>query len=315
MARLGAALRMLRWYTLLAPAAGMASGGVAALASEARVTGVPLREAAAAHWPLIALGAAMAAILNGASNVLNQITERRLDAINKPDRMLPAGRLPLAWAWSWCAVLYGVALAMAWAIQPRPGVRDAFWCSAAAALATIAYSAPPIYAKARGWWANLTIAVPRGALLKVAGWACVAPSLASAEAWWIGWTFALFLFGAASTKDFADAPGDAAVGCRTLVVRHGAARVARWIAPSFVLPWLLLPLGLVVPSPGEPILHASPVPLLAAALGLAAYGTFVAWRMVSDLGASAHEGNHPSWTHMYALMLAAQVALAIAYCV
>ena len=55
----------------------------------------------------------------------------------------------------------------------------------------------------RGALASLTIAIPRGILLKVAGWAMVA-HVAFTEPWYLGGIFGLFLIGASTTKDFAD---------------------------------------------------------------------------------------------------------------
>ena len=90
-------------------------------------------------------------------------------------------------------------------------------------------------------WANWTIAIPRGCLLKVAGWAMVA-RIGHWEPWAIGSIFMLFLVGAASTKDFADIEGRRAGGCKTLPILHGPKKAAWIIAPFFVFPWLLVPL-------------------------------------------------------------------------
>ena len=84
----------------------------------------------------------------------------------------------------------------------------------------------------------MTIAIPRGCLLKVAGWTLVASAF-SAEPWAIGSIFGLFLLGATSTKDFSDAEGDRAGGCVTLPVKYGNRSAVAIISPFFVLPWLL----------------------------------------------------------------------------
>ena len=59
----------------------------------------------------------MASILNAASNVLNQVTEIELDRKNKPTRVLPQGRMTARLALIWSAVLYVLALAIAWMIE------------------------------------------------------------------------------------------------------------------------------------------------------------------------------------------------------
>ena len=102
----------------------------------------------------------------------------------------------------------------------RTGRHECFWIVLAAAGFTIAYSVPPLRTKQRGLIANITIAIPRGVLLKVAGWSSV-KTAAGLEPWFIGAIFGLFLLGASTTKDFADIEGDARGGCRTLPVRFG----------------------------------------------------------------------------------------------
>ena len=93
-----------------------------------------------------------------------------------------------------------------------------------------------------GIWANVTIAIPRGVLLKVAGWSSV-KTIIGVEPWYIGAIFGLFLLGASTTKDFADMEGDARGGCRTLPIIYGVRRAAWMISPSFVVPFLMISVG------------------------------------------------------------------------
>ena len=87
---------------------------------------------------------------------------------------------------------------------------ECFFIYLAGMLFTFVYSAPAFgRTKANAFLANLTIAIPRGCLLKVAGWSMVA-SIFRVEPWFIGGIFFLFLLGAATTKDFSDMKGDAA---------------------------------------------------------------------------------------------------------
>jgi 4-hydroxybenzoate polyprenyltransferase len=82
-----------RPFTLVAPALGMASGGMTAIGAVPREPW--------SWWLVIypALGALMAAVLNAASNGLNQIFDLEIERINKPKRPLPSGRLSLGDAW------------------------------------------------------------------------------------------------------------------------------------------------------------------------------------------------------------------------
>ena len=130
---------------------------------------------------------------------------------------------------------------LAWLVAPG-GRHECFWIVLAATVATFVYSCPPLRTKRRGIWANVTIAIPRGVLLKVAGWSCV-KTVIGLEPWFIGAIFGLFLLGASTTKDFADMEGDARGGCRTLPIVYGVPRAAWMISPSFVVPFLLISVG------------------------------------------------------------------------
>jgi len=285
-----------RPFTLLPPALGMLSGGITALGAEPPE---PFTWLVALN---LLLGTLMAAILNAGSNTLNQICDLEVDRVNKPRRPLPAGRIGIGEAWAVTGLFFAIAISLAWLVN-----MSCFLLATSAAVLTILYSVPPARTKARGIWANVTIAIPRGVLLKVAGWSCV-KSVVNPEPWYIGLIFGLFLLGASSTKDFADMKGDAAGGCRTLPILYGVKRAAWMISPSFVFPFLLMPLGVATG-----ILTGNPVALTVLGFGLALWGTYAVYLILRDPQALAATENHPSWTHMYRMMLTAQVGFALAY--
>ena len=68
----------------------------------------------------------MAAVLNAASNALNQIYDLEIDRVNKPKRPLPSGRLSMREAWVFTCVAYAVALVLAWLVAPG-GRHECFW--------------------------------------------------------------------------------------------------------------------------------------------------------------------------------------------
>jgi 4-hydroxybenzoate polyprenyltransferase len=293
-------LEFARPFTLLAPALGFASGSITA-------AGAAPRDPWSLDlliYPLI--GLTMAAVLNAASNALNQIFDLEIDRINKPRRPLPSGRLTLASAWTFTVVAYAVAIALAWCVAPG-GRRECFWIVLVATALTVMYSVPPFRTKRLGIWANLTIAVPRGVLLKVAGWSAVKTVIAL-EPWFIGSIFGVFLLGASTTKDFADMAGDARGGCRTLPIIYGVRRAAWLISPSFVVPFLMISVGAF-----SGILTGSFVLLQLLAIGMTAYGLYVCYLMLRRPEDLATEENHVSWTHMYRMMFVAQVGFAAAY--
>src|SRR5882724_5785120 len=177
-------------------------------------------------------------------------------------------------------------------------------------ISTFVYSVPALgRTKAHPIGANLTIAIPRGCLLKVAGWAMVA-HITTLEPWFIGSVFMLFLLGAASTKDFSDIEGDRAGGCRTLPIAFGVRKAAYMIAPSFVIPWLLMPVGAHLG-----ILTGNRLALDVVGVVLAVWGVYTLWLIVRNPDELTATENHPSWRHMYLMMMAAQVGFAVAYIV
>ena len=300
MTRLSALAELARPFTLLAPALGFLSGGLTAIGA------APPEPLTPSALLLPALGAVMAAVLNAGNNALNQVYDLEIDRTNKPRRPLPSGRLTLADAWTFTVVTYAAALVLAWFVAPG-GRHEVFWIVVAAVVCTFVYSVPPLRTKRLGLWANVTIAIPRGVLLKVAGWGSVKTAVAL-EPWAIGGIFGLFLLGATTTKDFADMDGDRRGGCRTLPLQYGVRRAAWMIAPSFVVPFLLINAGTALG-----VLTGNPVLLHLLGLALAAYGTYVCWLMLRRPEELAVDENHVSWAHMYRMMFVAQIGFAAAY--
>ncbi len=287
------AVRLLRPFTLLAPTVGVVASALAAQAA----TGVALQSAS------LALAVVSALLATAASNAWNQAFDVELDRVNKPTRPIPAGQITERQA---LLIGHGCAL-----LGLAAGFFVGGWFFACVAVGTVAtwhYSAPPLRTKRLPLAALVTIAIPRGLLVPVAGWAVVAQPTSS-DPWALGVIGGLFVLGAAVTKDFADVEGDAAHGCRTLPVILGPARAARLIAPALVLPFLLYPLagllGFLAPS----------VSVLTVLGGvLAGLGGLTAWLLLRDPeGLATRGGNHPAWGVMYLMLLGSHVGNAVAY--
>jgi 4-hydroxybenzoate polyprenyltransferase len=325
-------VRFTRPFTLLPPLLGVISGAVTAWGSASNphvLAGEP-RSLTSSLVANIVLGSLCAALLNAASNVINQYYDFENDRINKPERPLITGTISMRAGFLYALGLYALAVVPTWAVVIWPktswaekitapiGMHQCFTIFLIGMLFTFIYSAPALgRTKADAFLANLTIAVPRGCLLKVAGWSMVA-SVFHVEPWFIGSIFFFFLVGAATTKDFSDMKGDEAAGCRTLPIRFGVTRAARMIAPFFVFPWLLMPLGAWLPnpwSPGHTILTGNRYVLTGLGVALALWGAYTVVLILRDPEDLARVENHPSWTHMYLMMMAAQVGFAIAYLV
>ena len=302
------------------PLLGIISGAVCAWGSAHNPD--PSRALSASVVLTIVLGSACAALLNAANNTLNQIYDLEIDRINKPKRPLPAGDLTLRQAWIFTWIMFAIGLLPTWLVVPYPfttwsakffapvAQHECFFIYFAAFISTFVYSVPAFgRTKAHPIGANVTIAIPRGCLLKVAGWTMVARAT-TLEPWFIGSIFMLFLLGAASTKDFSDMKGDAAGGVRTLPIVLGVRRAAYTIAPFFVVPWLLMPVGAWLG-----ILTGNHIALVLLGIVLAVWGAYTLWLIVRNPDELASTENHPSWRHMYLMMMAAQIGFAVAYVV
>lgn len=289
-------LQLCRPYTLLAPGVGIVCGSLLAW-KEAPADMSPLH-----RLSLLLIGMLSAMILNAASNIINEIYDLDIDRINKPSRPLPSGTVTITQAKFYSVSLYLLAIGLAALINTPFLILVCI-----AALATVLYSVPPLRTKQHWLWAALTIAIPRGMLLKVAGWA-VLGSIDSREPWLIGSIYGLFLLGASATKDFSDIRGDQAHGCNTLPVKFGVHKAAWMIAPFFFLPFLLLPLGVSMEwFTGNTTI----ISLLG--LGMCVWGGYVVYLILHNPQALADTENHPSWKHMYLMMMVSQVVLAAAY--
>jgi 4-hydroxybenzoate polyprenyltransferase len=294
-------VELARPFTLAPPALGVLSGAVTAWGAGHSKVPLTLGLVLPVVW-----GTLMAAVLNAANNAVNQIYDLDIDRVNKPKRPLPSGKLLLGEAWVFTIVAFALAWVLAWLAAPQ-GRHECFWIVVFTTLLCWIYSAPPLWTKRRGIWANVTIAIPRGVLLKVAGWSTV-KTILGLEPWYIGSIFGLFLLGASSTKDFADIEGDRAGGCTTLPIQFGVKKAAWMITPFFVLPFVLIPVGVA-----KGILTGNPTLLLILGPALVAYGLFTSYLLVRRPEELAATENHPSWTHMYRMMMVAQIGFALAY--
>jgi 4-hydroxybenzoate polyprenyltransferase len=289
-----------RPFTLVAPALGFISGALTAVGAAPREPWSPSLLVA----PFV--GAAMAALLNAGNNALNQIYDLEIDRVNKPKRPLPSGRLTITQVWWFTNITYALSLALAWLVAPN-GRHECFWLVAVAVVCTYLYSVPPFRTKRLGIWANVTIAIPRGVLLKVAGWSSV-KTIAGLEPWYIGAIFGLFLLGATTTKDFADMEGDRRGGCRTLPIQYGVRKAAWMISPSFVIPFIMINIGAAAG-----VLTGSFWLLQILGAVMTIYGLYVLYLMLRRPEDLAVEENHVSWAHMYRMMFVAQIGFALAY--
>lgn len=278
-----------RPFTLLAPSVGVLAGAMIG----------------SRGWPPLSTlwGVASAAFLNAASNGVNQIFDLDIDRLNKPDRVLPSGRLSLLEAKMSTLFFFLLSFLAAWAVPNK----QFFIIVLLAAGITFFYSSPPLRVKRFPFLSNLWIAIPRGTLLMVSGWAAVR-DIWEKEAWFIGGVFGLFVFGATTTKDFSDVEGDRRYGCRTLPDLLGFRGAALFMAPFLIFPFLALPFGKSLD-----VLKAPAGALWFLGIFLSLWGCYVTRLILRKPEALAVDRNHVSWKHMYLILMAAQAGLAWAY--
>ncbi|RJP31620.1 MAG: hypothetical protein C4527_07425 [Candidatus Omnitrophota bacterium] len=284
-----------RPFTLLAPFIGFVAFALVGWKGQAELSLLQ-------SLPPILFGALSAALLNAASNIINQYFDLEIDRINKPARPMPSGRTPIRTAMQFCGVLYVASFLCAVLVGWQFFIIVIF-----TAFVTYAYSGPPFRTKRSWWLANITIAIPRGCLLVVAGWTAVR-DVWELEPWLLGSVFGLYILGAATTKDFSDMKGDEAGGCYTLPVKFGVARSAKIIAPFFVLPFIFL-----FAAAGWGWLHGHRLLLMGLGVLLSLWGAYVSYLILRKPEELTLEANHVSWKHMYLIMLVGQLGVAAAY--
>ncbi|MGD8497819.1 MAG: chlorophyll synthase ChlG [Chromatiales bacterium] len=191
----------------------------------------------------------------GASQVVNDWFDRHVDAINEPDRPIPSGRVPGAWAlyfailWSLLSLVLGAVLG--------PWVLGATVLGLALAWA---YSAPPLRLKLNGWWGNTAVGFSYEGLAWVTGAAAMlGGAMPDARILLLAVLYSLGAHGIMTLNDFKSIEGDRKLGIRSIPVQLGADRAAVLACAVMAVPQLCV-IALLL-SWGRPI-HAGVVSVL-----------------------------------------------------
>lgn len=227
------------------------------------------------------------ALLNGASNALNQATDFKEDKLSKPYRPIPKGVITQKDAQNISFVLFIFALLLSLTINITFSL-----FVLAIAFFSITYSLPPRIKKFL-FLNQLWVAIPRGFLGILGSWSVFGnpfqnPPLA------IGCIAAIFLFGGTSTKDILDAEADKRAGTKTLVNVLGVKKTA---LISFV--FMSSAFALIIPLIMLNILEAYLFPLAL----LVVFSFLIFWLMIHNRKNEKRE-NTSSWTLMYATYMA-----------
>ncbi len=156
------------------------------------------------------LGGFVAAFIAAGANIVNDIFDREIDRINKPQRALPSGTVSVREAWTYFTLLYGVALLLSVFCN-----RLMLVIAVVIALLLVYYSAK---LKRTVLWGNLTVSVA-SAMTFIYG----AVAVDDWRAGIIPAVFAFFFhFGRELVKDLQDLKGDLQHHAITFAGRFGA---------------------------------------------------------------------------------------------
>jgi len=233
-------------------------------------------------WTLLSASFCFA-FLNGASNVLNQVTDLKEDIISKPYRPIPQGIISPKQAYQVSLFLYMTAFLLSLTVH----ILFSFFV-VLIAFFSITYSLKPRVKKYL-FLNQIWVALPRGFFGFIGSWSVFGNPFEPLPLG-MGCIAALFLFGGTATKDIRDASADRTVGTRTLINTFGPKKAA-----FFSLFFMTSAFALIFPLVYFQLINASFLPLAALSL----FGTVIAWLMVQDHKNKKCE-NTAAWTVMYA---------------
>lgn len=271
-------LELLRPFTLLAPLIVSSSVMIASLVN----SGTTDLSFVSLLWTILSASFCFA-LLNGASNVLNQATDWKEDTLSKPYRPIPKGIITPNEAYTVSFFLYTVAFLLSLAVN----ILFSFFIFLIAFF-SITYSLPPRMKKFL-FLNQLWVALPRGFFGIVGSWSVFGNPFEPLPLA-IGCVAALFLFGGTATKDILDAEADRTVGTKTLVNVFGVKT-----ATFFSLVFMTGAFGLIIPLVYFHIIHYTLLPLVF--LGI--LSVLIGWLMFHKHKNTKCE-NTSAWTLMYA---------------
>jgi geranylgeranylglycerol-phosphate geranylgeranyltransferase len=270
-------LELLRPFTLLAPLIVSSSVMIASLVN----SGTTDHSFVSILWTIL-FASFCFALLNGASNVLNQATDWKEDSLSKPYRPIPKGVITPKEAYKVSFFLYTVALLLSLTVN----ILFSFFIFLIAFF-SITYSLPPRMKKFL-FLNQLWVALPRGFFGIVGSWSVFGNPFEPLPLA-IGSVAALFLFGGTATKDILDAEADRIVGTKTLVNVFGVKTAA-----FFSLVFMTGAFSLIIPLVYFHIIHYTFLPLVF--LGI--LSVFIGWLMFHEHKNIKCE-NTSAWTLMY----------------
>ncbi len=186
-------------------------------------------------WVTVGNASLTIAMVNAASNALNQATDVDGDKISKPYRPIPRGIIKADEAQSLAYILYLFALLRAVTINQWFG-----FFIFLIMIFTVLYSLPPRMKKYL-FINQVWIAIPRGLFGILAGWSVFGNPFQPLPLI-MGTCATIFLIGGTTTKDIVDEEADRLVGVKTLVNMFGLRIAAVISLPFLILPFICIPI-------------------------------------------------------------------------
>lgn len=186
-------------------------------------------------WTTVVPASFAFAILNAASNALNQVTDIKADKISKPYRPLVKGDISMKEAKIISFILYVLALLLSIVI-------NLMFCLFIILLIafTVTYSIKPRF-KNILFLNQLWVGIPRGFLGILASWSVFGNAIEPLPLT-IGVIAMCFLIGGSITKDIIDSEADKKIGTKTLVNTYGVKKAALMALPFMVFPFAYIPI-------------------------------------------------------------------------
>lgn len=184
----------------------------------------------------------------GNSQAINDWFDRHVDAINEPDRPIPSGRVPGRWGLYIAVAGSIISLGVGFAINTVVG-----WATVLGVFLAWIYSAPPIRAKANGWWGPLVCATAYEGLTWFTGAAVMVGGVPDSRIIAVLCLYALGAHGIMVLNDFKAVEGDRVSGVRSIPVMLGERRAAHLACWTMAIPQLIVALllsrwGLIFPA-------------------------------------------------------------------
>lgn len=161
-------------------------------------------------------------LFTGAGNVINDYVDHKIDAINKPERPIPSGRISLKTAAIYSIILFIISIIMAFIIGPIPGI--------IVILSAILMFLYAYYLKKSLLIGNLSIAFLTGLCFVFAGVVLDAVTISII----LGIYAFLMTMAREIVKDMEDIEGDSAENAKTFPIIFGM-RAASILAAFFMV--------------------------------------------------------------------------------